>query len=87
MPNEQLSSEHGVDATVPVLLPPPEQRIATAADVMHAKDEMRREMKLWLLAGGAVGQGFAAATALVLSGRAGTSEQFEAAYAVLISLF
>jgi hypothetical protein len=54
---------------VPVLLPPEDQRIATVADVQSAKNDIRREMKLWGALLGLGGQALAALIAGVLTAR------------------
>jgi len=61
--------QRGIDPTVPVLLPPEDQRIATVADLNGAKDDIRREMKLWGAVLGLGGQALAALIAGVLAAR------------------
>ena len=78
-----MGAPHGIDPAVPVLLPPEDQRIATVADVMTAKDDIRREMKLWGAVLGLGGQALAALIAGLVAARPETPAQVAQAFSAL----
>jgi hypothetical protein len=66
-----------------VLLPPEGQRIATVADVNAAKNDIRREMKLWGALLGLGGQALAALIAGLVAARPQAPAQVAQALAQL----